>query len=177
VQNGYPSRSRLYKGTLKLTLPKLGFAGIHIAGWGFLFLTSTEALLWHICTIYIMAAMIMYWLIDTYTFQLHPILHRRWHSGLGQGKITTGRNTIDEEKQPSALLVKAHKVAEKFRNNSPDKDPGLYVPLKSVIPITFVAAVYCLARGYVVIDDLVNLRLLPASAYQSVKWSNFIPHI
>jgi hypothetical protein len=176
MQYGCHSRSCLYEGNLKLTLPKLGFAGIHIAGWGFRFPTSTEALLWHICTIYIIVAMTLYWLVDTYTFQLHPVLRRCWKAGLRRCKIMTGSDTTDE-KQPSALRVKAHAVAEKIRNNSPHKDADLYVPLKSLIPITSVAALYCLARGYVVMDDLINLRLLPVSAYASVNWSAFIPHM
>lgn len=170
------SRSCLYEGNLKLTLPKLGFAGIHIAAWGFRFPTSTEALLWHICTIYTIVAMTLYWLVDTYTFQLHPVLLRCWKAGLRRCKIMTGSDTTDE-KQPSALRVKAHAVAEKIRNNSPHKDADLYAPLKSLIPITSVAAIYCLARGYIVMDDLINLRLLPASAYASVNWSVFIPHV
>lgn len=86
-------------------------------------------------------------------------------------------NDTTYEKQPSALRVEAHAIAEKIRNNSPRKDADLHVPLKGLIPITFVAAVYCLARGYAVMDDLINLRLLPSSAYASVNWSVFIPHM
>ncbi|KUJ07804.1 uncharacterized protein LY89DRAFT_352900 [Mollisia scopiformis] len=120
--------------------------------------------------------MTLYWLIDIYAFELHPVLCRCWTTCFRRHKLASDSDTADE-KHPSTLHVKAHAVAEKIRNNSPHKDTDLYTPLKSLMPITFVAAVYCLARGYVVIDDLVNLRLLPASAYESVRWSPFIPHL
>lgn len=32
---------------------------------------------------------------------------------------------------------------------------------------------YCLSRAYILIEDLVNLRALPLSAYVSINWSGF----
>ncbi|MCJ1251867.1 hypothetical protein MMC30_009105 [Trapelia coarctata] len=40
-----------------------------------------------------------------------------------------------------------------------------------------VIAIYIVVRGYIIVEGLVNLRALPAAAYASVNWSNFIPHI
>jgi hypothetical protein len=68
-------------------------------------------------------------------------------------------------------------VAQSFRNNSPDRDPALDVPLKAIIPITLFAACYIVARAYILIEDLVNLRAQPASAFETVQWANFLPHI
>lgn len=40
-----------------------------------------------------------------------------------------------------------------------------------------VIVAYVLVRSYIIVEGLVNLRALPASAYASVIWSNFIPHV
>ena len=37
--------------------------------------------------------------------------------------------------------------------------------------------VYLILRIYIIIESFISLRALPASAFQSVQWSSFIPHI
>ena len=36
---------------------------------------------------------------------------------------------------------------------------------------------YILARSYIIIEGFVSLRVLPKSAFESVNWSNFLPHV
>lgn len=36
---------------------------------------------------------------------------------------------------------------------------------------------YTLARGYLIVEPLYGLRLMPAGVYQKVQWSSFIPHL
>jgi hypothetical protein len=69
-----------------------------------------------------------------------------------------------------------HNAATNLRNNSPDHDADLTVPLKAIIPITLLAASYTVARAYILLEDLVNLRAQPASAFATVQWANFLPH-
>lgn len=40
-----------------------------------------------------------------------------------------------------------------------------------------VFVIYGLARGYIIIEGLFALRALPMSAFASVNWSNFVPHL
>ncbi|KAE8136105.1 hypothetical protein BDV38DRAFT_294149 [Aspergillus pseudotamarii] len=45
-------------------------------------------------------------------------------------------------------------------------------------PVFFLVLVgYTLARCYFLIEALMSLRLLPSAAYQTVQWSNFLPHV
>lgn len=45
-------------------------------------------------------------------------------------------------------------------------------------PLFFVIlVVYTLARCYFLIEALIGLRLLPVTAYQTVKWASFLPHV
>ena len=40
-----------------------------------------------------------------------------------------------------------------------------------------VFVIYSLARAYVIIEGFVILRALPMSAFASVSWSDFVPHL
>jgi hypothetical protein len=77
----------------------------------------------------------------------------------------------------SKSRMKFHAIAETLRNNSPNKDKDLDVPLKALIPVTTVAALYCIARAYIMIEGFVVLRSLPNSTYDSVDWTVFLPHV
>ena len=132
--------------SLVLMLVQFGFAGIHIAAWNFDFPTSVEAMLWHISTVYVFASMIMTWLIFAYAFEIEPRIIRNWRSG---------------------------PLLEKVSHSSRLQD-GL--PPLSAMPTIILGALYILARAYIIVEDVANLRDLPASAFNSVDWSNFIPH-
>jgi hypothetical protein len=44
----------------------------------------------------------------------------------------------------------------------------------SIFPL---AVIYGAARGYILVEALLSLRSLPTSAYYSVEWTDFIPHL
>lgn len=43
--------------------------------------------------------------------------------------------------------------------------------LFAIIPI------YVILRFYMIVDVFLSLQALPVSAYEPVRWSNFVPHI
>ncbi|KAG7293348.1 hypothetical protein NEMBOFW57_003396 [Staphylotrichum longicolle] len=65
-------------GNFALMIVQLGFSGIHIAAWNFHFPTRTEAFLWHLTSVYIMASMVATWALLSYSFELHPKLVDCW---------------------------------------------------------------------------------------------------
>jgi hypothetical protein len=166
------------------TLPVLflfqtGYAAVHIAGWNYPFPTHTEHLLWRIATIYIISAILVYWIADIHAWHVFPRLKKRWiakqqnHPPADNATATTST----EKHKSTKTITTLQDFAERIRNNSPNKDPNLSVPLKALLPVTSVAAVYCIARGFVVIEAFISLRALPPSAYDSVNWSfSWLPH-
>lgn len=151
-----------------------GYAAVHIAGWNFEFPSSTEQLLWRIATLTVMVTVLGCWLTDIYTWQLHALLKRSL--GLDTSQEIPSGGPISAQTHSSYLKTKIEHAASRLRNNSPANDPDLTVPLKAILPITLFAAMYLTARGYVLVDDIVNLRSQPPSVYKSVNWSNFLPH-
>ena len=117
----------------------------------------------------------LYWVVDLYTWHIFPALkiyvtRRQPHA----------KSPDSDRSLPlflSAAVAKLRTAAASLRNNSPTHDPALNVPLKALIPVTTIAVVYCFARAYILLEDLVNLRALPSTAYDTVDWSELLPHI
>ena len=70
-----------------------------------------------------------------------------------------------------------HRIVAAMRNNSPENDPTLAIPLRVILPVTFLCALYSLSRFYILVEDVIGLRRLPASAFETVDWSRYVPHI
>lgn len=60
---------------------------------------------------------------------------------------------------------------------SPDDPPDAPIPISLLGPCTFLCFFYCLFRIYILVEDVIGLRSLPLSAFDSVRWSDYIPHI
>ncbi|KAM0801061.1 hypothetical protein BDR22DRAFT_848925 [Usnea florida] len=61
-------------------------------------------------------------------------------------------------------------------------DEQSWIPKSATLALTVPAAVvtfllYIIARIFMIVEVFLSLRALPASAYESVQWSSFIPHI
>lgn len=80
-------------------------------------------------------------------------------------------------KPKSRLHAKLSCIAARIRNNSILKDPSLDVPLKATLPMYVVGFFYCSSRSLIILLDIIQLRSMPQSAYETVEWSSFIPHI
>ena len=72
---------------------------------------------------------------------------------------------------------KKRSVAEKLRNISTPLDLELKVNLSVLIPMTIGAAIYCILRLYVLVEDIIGFRGLPPSAFQTVEWTKYILHL
>ncbi|KAJ8057983.1 hypothetical protein OCU04_013156 [Sclerotinia nivalis] len=84
-------------------------------------------------------------------------------------------------KEPVSILPekcsRLSRIAASLRNNSTSKNPSLYIPLKATIPMYAIAFLYCSSRTVILILDLIQLRSLPQSAFNTVNWGSFVPHI
>ena len=58
-------------------------------------------------------------------------------------------------------------------------DPHDFGALNDILRdlIVYGAFVYIITRIYMIVEVFISLRALPASAFQSVQWSSFLPHI
>ncbi|KAL8952768.1 MAG: hypothetical protein Q9222_001315 [Ikaeria aurantiellina] len=94
-------------------------------------------------------------------------------SGVGRSRISN----FNIYRRIAKAFKKLDKAMNGVRNNSPDRDKDLTVPLRVLLPVYLVGFFYCSCRTYIMIADIIELRSLPPSAYESVKWEKFWPHL
>lgn len=51
----------------------------------------------------------------------------------------------------------------------------VHIPSRILVPIQICNAAYCIARVYVLVEDIIGLRSLPLSAFATVDWSLYLP--
>jgi hypothetical protein len=76
----------------------------------------------------------------------------------------------------SNLGGRINRLATKLRNIDPNKDPNLEVPLRVLVPLSTLCALYCLCRAYILVEDMIEMRRLPATAFKTVLWSQYMSH-
>jgi len=151
---------------LVLLLFGFAYSGIFIAAWDFYYPTKVERLLWRICSLGSALIVVFGGLFET-SFML--FLARRISRARKSLKLTA--------KGDEKLLISLEKGIRKARNNCPDKDPEYDVPLHSIIITTPLCAAYVVFRWYILAEDVIGLRKVPASAFKAVDWTRYIPHI
>ncbi|KAI9881138.1 MAG: hypothetical protein M1830_008296 [Pleopsidium flavum] len=153
------------------------YSSIFIVAWNNNFPTPTERLLWRASSVTVMGTLISYWVITEFGLFWYPALRQRL------AHIITERRNPEHSPRTrsltgqSRLVQKASLVTACIRNNSVSNDPTLTLPLKAILPIYMVAVFYCHARAYIFLEDIIELRSLPLSAYTNVSWSALFPHL
>jgi hypothetical protein len=161
-------------GNAVLACVQLGFAGIHIAAWNFHFPTSQEAMLWRISSLYIIWSMLMTWLMLAWSFQLHPWVQQRWDSFVLKG--TSSPSLEPKEITIAAKRTGLRRLKERLCNNPTGYPMNQQIPLMTVLTVPL-GSLYIVARLYIILEDVINLRSLPTSAYKAIDWNVFLPHI
>jgi hypothetical protein len=148
----------------------MGFMAMFISAWNFSFPTHVEKLLWRIASLYLIAYGV-----------LGEVFMGLWD--LGGFDMEQYRSALPRplgqvnQKKKRPMLDWINHFADKVRNLSADKDPELAVPLRMWCFPTLLCALYCFARMYILVEDFIGLRSLPADAYTTVQWSQYIPHL
>ncbi|KAL8818127.1 MAG: hypothetical protein Q9223_003168 [Gallowayella weberi] len=136
-----------------LFLFTMAYCGLHFAAWDFDFPTSVERYLWRVASIAICACAFIFWVCETYQDGHRLGRWERWYAKIFHDKRNGRIDTM-----------------EKLRRNR------RFIPVWEVIVMTPVTVVYTLARTYIVVEVFLSQRSLPIGAFNSVQWSEFVPH-
>lgn len=132
----------------------MAYCAMHFIGWNFSFPTEIERNLWRASSIAILGCAFVFWMCETYQDGCRIGRWKRWY----------------EKLFPEKARVAAMNNAEKGEKEMP------FVPLWEVILMTPFSCIYTLARTYIVIEIFLSQRSLPSGAFDSVQWSEYIPH-
>ena len=75
------------------------------------------------------------------------------------------------------LLKRAYVAIEHAKAETQHKDPNLEIPLWILMVALPAAALYTIFRLYILVADFISMRELPASAFMTIDWSTYLPHI
>lgn len=141
------------------------FAATLMTAWDFHFPTSVERTLWRASSVFNLVFSV---LGGGYVWLWEHIIPKYQKSGNSRSREMLPRQV--RQATPRTL-------ADRIRNISSPLDPELELPLTFLIPVTFLCAIYCLCRMYIFVEDFAGLRSMPASAFETVEWSRYIPHL
>ena len=136
-----------------LFLFTMAYCGLHFVAWNFSFPTQIECHLWRAASITIGACAFIFWVCETYQDGHRLGRWERWYAKLFHDGKDGRINTM-----------------EKARRNR------RFIPVWEVIVMTPVTIVYTVARSYIVIEVFLSQRSLPIGAFDTVQWSEFVPH-
>lgn len=136
-----------------LFLFTMAYCGLHFVAWDFDFPTALERYLWRAASITIAACAFIFWVCETYQDGHRLGRWERWHANWFKGG-RDGRINTDE----------------KVRRNR------RFIPVWEVIVMTPVTLVYTVARTYIVVEVFLSQRSQAIGCFDTVQWSEFIPH-
>lgn len=155
-----------------------GYFSVLFVGWDYSFPTKTEQLLWRLACVMMMVTLsalaIFARMADNFPTLASNAVQSDSASRPSQSKCL---ESGCPPKRSARFGHMAKRALDRIRNNSIDKDPELYLPLKIILPIYTVGGLYLLARMYILVADVIELRFLPASAYSTVKWQKYWPRL
>ena len=155
----------------------LGYAVIFALAWNFQFPSRTERMLWRSSSVYMVFVSTFGALYSAYC--RYVLIPNHTHS-YGKPRSIRGKESVISTRPLSRLskmLKTIRSVLSELRNVSPSKDPHLELPLAVIIPFVIMSANFCFFRAFVLIEDYIGLRSMPASAYETVQWNQYFPHI
>ncbi|KAL8703131.1 MAG: hypothetical protein Q9201_003690 [Fulgogasparrea decipioides] len=136
-----------------LFLVTMAYCALHFAAWNFSFPTPLECYLWRAASITIAVCAFIFWVCETYQDGHRLGRWERWYAKF----FHNGKNgRID--------------TLERQRRNR------RFIPVWEVIIMTPVTLIYTVARTYIVIEVFLSQRSLAAGCFDTVQWSEFVPH-
>ena len=162
----------------------LVYFGIFIAAWNHGFATTIELVLWRTASLTAMVSALGAFFTQQVFFEWIPSLRRssiQVDTSTKAGEDSTHKQGEGSTKKQSTrtkyLKARFDAILATLRNNSTTRDPAFDAPIGAVVLTWFFGIFYVSARIYIMVADLVELRLLRASAYETLDWSSLAPYV
>lgn len=150
------------------------YSGILVAGWSLHYPTFAECILWRASTVYILACIVIYWALDRYAAYHYPpsrtkdpLYHNASSKFVGEGNGRTEYCRVEEFRQPG----------DRFRHFGNPHDLYSYLPIRTILSLSLFPAIYCFARVAIILEDVISLRELPTTTFQTVQWTSFLSYL
>ncbi|KAF2006875.1 hypothetical protein P154DRAFT_421214 [Amniculicola lignicola CBS 123094] len=155
------------------------YTGIFVAGWNFHFPSYSEKILWRTCSLGTTIIVLIGGLFELIIiFREYRPQREPFHSSVDPfieiEAITPPIRAHLLPKPPETCL---ETMLQQARNVTPNRDPHYDVPIRSLLFTTPICAMYCIFRLFILVEDAISLRELPASAFAVIAWPTYLPHL
>jgi hypothetical protein len=173
-----------------------GYAAFHLVAWRWTFPTRTESLLWRISSLIITGVTVVFWVFETIAARQR---FGRWDKYLiwlrlkarpaqnstvdvearGKSKVKIAPPTLAtagrSEKVKVKVVARVNTIQrlDAFEEEQKKANPMLAWEMAILFPII---PLYIAARAYMVIEVFASLRKMPLGVYQTVQWTQVLPH-
>lgn len=137
------------------------YSSLHFAAWNFSFPTQVERLVWRIVCIIMVSTASIFFACEFYRNEQRNGRWQRWKSKFSSSSALPVARALPLDRAP--------RTPEDAKRVPP-------VPTWQVVNMLVVTVLYTSARLYVAVECFMGLRSLPPGAFDSVEWSNVIPH-
>jgi len=152
------------------------YSGVFVAAWNFYFPSRVELILWRTCSL---GTMIIVAIGGMFEITLLVLQYSKKEQVVENGdvemisELPLQRSEALKKPPPTRVQV----AIEHARNKTPDQDPEYNVPLRSIMITEPLCAMYTVFRFFILVEDFMSFRAMPASTFQSIDWSTYVPHI
>lgn len=144
-----------------LCFATLLFTAIHVAGWNFPFPTDTEMILWRASSLVLLGVTAAFWALETVASWIRL---QRWK---WLYLWMTNRSVMPAFEEARDEKLRALEARE------PTQLPLAW----EFWTISVVALLYGLARLYTIVEAFLELRDIDATAFATVDWAQYVPHV
>lgn len=142
-----------------LSFATLFFTGIHVAGWNFSFPSHLEKILWRVASLMLFGVTAIFWLFETMA---------SWK------RLERWTWLYLRLKEPESLPRFEQARLERLSRPGEATMLPLAWEFWSIPPV---AVLYGVARMYLIVEALLELRNMDGTAFVNVNWSVYLPHV
>ena len=128
------------------------YSSLHFIAWNFSFPTQVERLVWRIVCIIMVSTASIFFACEIYNNEQRNGRWQHWKSRFSPSRALPLDRVL---RQPEEAKL---------------------IPNWQAVNMLVVTVLYTSARLYIAVECFISLRSLPLRAFDSVAWTNFIPH-
>lgn len=161
-----------------MLLMSLAYSSIFVAAWKFHFPSEIERILWQTCSLGTLCIVLLGGTFEVIQIVREMHTRRRFTPDSdSENQIALAPAPIRSHPLPKEPTTRVEVILQNARNKCPDKDPHYDVPIRSLLITTPLCALYCIFRAFIILEDLISFRDLPASTFMAIEWSTYVPHV
>ena len=154
----------------------MAFEGVNFIAWNFHFPTPLEKKLWRFSSCGFIVVSVIGLVAAQFLYDDRGIKSMQEKVQKRRKALEESNFSVRKARWNDRLIHQFRSLSMKIMNNSPDNDPNLDMSLVFVFGGVSCFAIYTVFRLYVLVEDVIALRALPADVYTTVNWWAFIPH-